>query len=110
MHVITNDFNDFKGIIMKNTQKAVTVRFPMGDYLEIVNEAEAQNTTSADVVRRAWKSYQDNKNLIIKLMQLERRLVKNTFEICTATVGLSPAERKNAAVQVNKSIGKEVII
>lgn len=94
---------------MKQTQKPVTVRFPMGDYLDITMEAESQNTTSADVVRRAWKSYQENKNFILKLAQLERRLLKNTFEICTATIGLSVAERKNAAKQINNSFGKEVV-
>jgi hypothetical protein len=94
---------------MKQTQKPVTVRFAIGDYAEIVTEAEAQNTTSADVVRRAWKSYQENKNFIIKLAQLERRLLRNTFEICTATIGLSAGERKNAAKQINNSFGKEVV-
>jgi len=94
---------------MRQTQKAVTVRFAIGDYAEIVTEAESQNTTSADVVRRAWKSYQENKNFILKLAQLERRLLKNTFEICTATIGLSSVERKNAAQQINNSFGKEVV-
>jgi len=94
---------------MRQTQKPVTVRFAIGDYAEIVTEAESQNTTSADVVRRAWKSYQENKSFTLKLAQLEKRLLKNTFEICTATIGLSPVERKNAAKQINNSFGKEVV-
>ena len=94
---------------MKQTQKTVTVRFPMGDYLDITSEAEAKNTTSADMVRRSWKSYQENKSLILKLVQLERRILKNTFEICSATIGLSANERKNAAKQLNTSFGKEVL-
>jgi len=94
---------------MRQTQKPVTVRFPMGDYLDITTEAEAQNTTSADIVRKAWKSYQENKNIVLKLAHLERRLLLNTFEICSATIGLSPDERKNAAKQINNSFGKEVL-
>jgi len=94
---------------MRQTQKPVTVRFPMGDYLDITAEAEIQKTTSADVVRRAWKSYQENNNIVLKLAQLEKRLLLNTFEICSATIGLSSDERKNAAKQINNSIGKEVL-
>ncbi len=94
---------------MKQNQKAVTVRFPMGDYLAIVTEAESQNTTSAEVVRKAWKSYKENQNLILKLAQLEKRIIRNTFEICAATVGVNDEERKNAANQVNRKLGKELL-
>lgn len=94
---------------MKQSQKAVTVRFPMGDYLSIVTEAEAQNTTTADVVRKAWKSYKENQNLILKLAQLERKMIRNTFEICAATIGVNDEERKNAARQVNGKLGKELL-
>jgi len=107
--IITIDFIDFKGAAMRQTQKPVTVRFPMGDYLNIAAEAEFQNTTSVDIIRKAWKSYEENKNILLKLAQLENRLLQNTFEICSATVGLSSVERNNAAKQVNNSFGKEVV-
>lgn len=94
---------------MSRTQKPVTVRFAMGDYIDIAREAEAQNTTSADIVRKAWKNYQESKNMTLKLAQFERRMLLNTFEICTATVGLTSIERKKAAQQVNNHIGKELI-
>lgn len=94
---------------MRQTQKPVTVRFAIGDYADIVTEAESQNTTSADVVRQAWKSYQESKNMILKLAQLEKRILLNTFEVCSATVGLSSVERSKAAQQVNNLLGKELV-
>jgi hypothetical protein len=107
--IITIDFIDFKGAAMRQTQKSVTVRFPMGDYLNIAAEAELKNTTSVDIIRKSWKSYEENKNFLLKLAQLENRLLQKTFEICSATVGLTSLERSNAAKQVNNSLGKEVI-
>lgn len=81
----------------------------MGDFLDITSEAEAQNTTTAEVVRRAWKSSQENKSIDHKFVRLEKRMLTNIFEICSATVGLNSAERIKAAQQVNNSFGKEVV-
>jgi hypothetical protein len=38
----------------QQNQKAVTVRFTMKDYLEMVHEAEIKKLSTADVVRQAW--------------------------------------------------------
>ncbi|GKQ97268.1 hypothetical protein KAM461_15180 [Aeromonas hydrophila] len=109
--VITEDFNDFnEGLIMRvENQKAVTVRFPMRDYLALTSEAEAKNTTTAEVVRQAWASHQEHQNLVLLFAKLEQRLLAKTFEICAATVGLSDSERKLAARQINTALGKEIV-
>ncbi|GJA12736.1 MULTISPECIES: hypothetical protein [Aeromonas] len=91
------------------TQKTVTVRFSMQDYINLVNEAEANNTTTAEVIRQAWASHQEHRNLTLMLSNLERNILSKNFEICSATVGLSEMERKKAARQVNVALGKELI-
>lgn len=93
----------------QQNQKAVTVRFPMSDYLEMVSEAETKNTTTADVIRQVWAGHQKQKSLAALLTQLELRLLRRTFDICAATVGLSVDERGQAARQVNQSLGKELV-
>jgi hypothetical protein len=90
-------------------QKSVTVRFQMRDYLDLMNEAEEKNTNAAEVIRQAWTSHQEHKNLIFFLSKLEQKILTNTFEICAATVGLSDIERKAAARQVNIALGREII-
>lgn len=91
------------------TQRAVTVRFSMRDYLDLVNSAEEKNTTIAEVIRQAWANHREQKNLILLLSKLEQQLLLKTFEICAATVGLSDTERKTAVRQVNSALGKEII-
>lgn len=90
-------------------QKPVTVRFPMGDYLNLVNEAEEKNTTTAEVVRQAWANHREQKNLMRMFSTLEQRLLNAMFEICAATVGITDIERKKAARQVNTALGKEIV-
>ncbi|WP_421254556.1 hypothetical protein [Aeromonas sp. 600948] len=91
------------------TQRAVTVRFSMRDYLDLVNSAEEKNTTIAEVIRQAWASHREQQNLILLLSKLEQQLLLKTFEICAATVGLSDTERKIAVRQVNSALGQEII-
>ena len=93
----------------QQNQKAVTVRFTMKDYLDMVHEAEVKKLSTADVVRQAWASYQAYQNIERQLFKLEQRILTSTFEICAATVGLSDIERKAAARQVNIALGKEII-
>ncbi len=90
-------------------QKAVTVRFSMKDYLEMVREAEVKGLSTADIVRLAWASYQAHQSIERLLLKLEQRQLTSTFEICAATIGLSESERKKAARQVNTAFGREVI-
>ncbi|MDR6997024.1 hypothetical protein J2Y65_003736 [Aeromonas salmonicida] len=93
----------------QQNQKAVTVRFTMKDYLEMVHEAEIKKLSTADVVRQAWASYQAHQNIEHLLFKLEQRILTSTFEICAATVGLSENERKTATRQVNTALGREVV-
>ncbi len=93
----------------QQNQKAVTVRFTMKDYLEMVHEAEVKKLSTADVIRQAWASYQTHQNIERQLFKLEQSILTSTFEICAATVGLSDIERKAAARQVNIALGKEII-
>lgn len=90
-------------------QRAVTVRFSMRDYLDLVSSAEEQKTTIAEIIRQAWANHHEQQNLMLLLSKLEQQLLLKTFEICAATVGLSDAERTAAVRQVNTALGKEVI-
>ncbi|EKP0316959.1 hypothetical protein JFQ90_002198, partial [Aeromonas veronii] len=54
----------------QQSQKAVTVRFTMKDYLDMVHEAEVKKLSTADVVRQAWASYQAHQNIERQLFKL----------------------------------------
>ncbi|HGZ7313011.1 TPA: hypothetical protein ACOL2D_002358 [Vibrio parahaemolyticus] len=92
---------------MKQTQKPVTVRFSMTDYNDIAAEAENHNTTTADIIRKAWKGYQEHQNTLALLTRFESRIIASTFEICVATIGLTTDERKQAAKSVNNYLKME---
>ncbi len=78
--------------------KAVTVRFYTNDYNKLLQLAEQQNVPVAEVIRRAWKANQEQKDISIKLLALEERLSKRNFEIVSAVANLDEQE-KNLAEQ-----------
>ncbi|MUH72795.1 hypothetical protein [Psychrosphaera haliotis] len=77
-------------------QKAITVRFPLSDYLKIEREAEELGSNLADVMRKAWLAYNSSQDFKTDLKNSEIRLTSKLFEICCAVQGLSEQERKDA--------------
>jgi len=90
--------------LRQDTQRAVTARFSMEMYLEIVQEAESRGVAVADVIRGAWTSHKEQKAISLLLFQFEKRMVRQTFEICSAVAGLSKQERKQAKEEFLKVI------
>lgn len=78
------------------TQKAVTARFSISDYLKIQNEAEKLGTTLADVLRLCWKDYENKNAVTAELKELESNIIKNVFEVCCAVSGLNSEDRNDA--------------
>ena len=77
-------------------QKAITVRFPLTDYLKIEQEAEELGSNLADVMRRSWVAYNSSQDFKTDLKNSESRLVSKFFEVCCAVQGLTNDERKEA--------------
>lgn len=77
-------------------QKAITVRFSISDYLIIEQEAERLGSNFASVLREAWKAYHNSNQYKGELKQLEKNLLRQSFEVCCAVQGLNPTERKDA--------------
>lgn len=77
-------------------QKAITVRFPLSDYLKIEREAEERGSNLADVMRKAWIAYNNSQDFKTDLKTSENRLTSKIFEICCAVHGLSEQERRDA--------------
>jgi len=88
------------------TQKAVTVRLSHADFLALLQKAEEMGTTNADVIRTAWGSYQEKSEVELKFKKLESRIVKQMFEVCSATLGLNDSERKAAIKEFKRQNNK----
>lgn len=90
------------------TQKLISARFNIRDYLDIEAEAEALGTTIADVVRVAWKEYSNKKSVEEYWDSLERRLVNKIFYIFIAALGLNEIEVNEAKLEVEKILGMKL--
>ncbi len=80
----------------KSSLRAVTTRLALGDYADLVSEAEKLGTTPSDMIRKAWAEHQGNQSYEAKLSQLEARLTRRIFEIVAAVAGLTPSQREEA--------------
>jgi len=85
-----------------NTNKAVTARLPLQDYLKLQQEAEQRGCTIADVIRQAWTQYQAQQQIQQQLLTLEQRQRQTTFEMLCAVVGLQASEREQALQQLQQ--------
>lgn len=63
------------------TTKPVTVRFSLGEYQKLLEEAEQQGGNIADILRASWSSYQNSQQHEDLLLRLEQRLKHCVFEI-----------------------------
>jgi len=86
--------------------RAATARFPQGAYVALAQEAENRGTTIAAIIRMAWASYQEKTEVDLQFRKLESRIVKQMFEVCSATLGLSEAERKAAIKEFKKQTNR----
>lgn len=82
--------------LRQETQRAVTARFPLGDFANLASEAESRGTTIADVLRIAWASYCEQQETKQLFARLEARLIRQMFEVCAATSRLDDKERTEA--------------
>jgi len=88
--------------------KAVTVRLSHADFIALLQEAEDRGTTNADIIRKAWGLYQEKAEFDLQFRKLESGIVKQMFEVCSATLGLSEAERKAAIREFKKQTNRRV--
>ena len=84
------------------TQKAITVRFPIVDCIAIEEFAEKLGTTNADVVRKAWRAFMNEYELKNDLKEFEKNLAKIIFEICCSVSGLKTSEKQEALLELKE--------
>jgi len=84
--------------------KSVTVRFYPNDYNKLLQLAEQQNVSVAEVIRKAWKANEEQKDFAIKLLALEERLSKRNFEIVSAVANLDEQEKSLAQQRLFNSL------
>lgn len=86
--------------LQSNTQKAVTARYSMFEYLKMLKKAEEKKVCIAELQREATRAFIKNDDFTIDLQQLEKRLVHKFFDICCAVNGLSPDEVTDARREI----------
>ena len=86
----------------QEASKAVTARFPIGEYLKLQDVAEQQGTTIADIIRSAWGKSQQQQQFQQQLLLMEQRQQKMFFETLCAIINVLPEEREQVIQQLNK--------
>lgn len=87
------------------TQKAITARFSISEYQKIEELAEKNGSNLAEVIREAWRSYKKQEDISKELEKLKGKLLKQTFEICSAVSGLDEDERVDAIAELRERLG-----
>ena len=82
--------------------KAVTTRFPIAEYHKLLDSAEQQGTTIADVIRSAWTQSQEQQQIQQQLLMMEQRQQKSSFEMMCAVINVKPHERQQAIEDLNQ--------
>ena len=91
----------------KNKTKAqytVSARFPLGDHMNLLAEAERTNSNASHVLRKSWHVFMEQQSIEVRLAQLESRLTRRMFEIVSAVAGLSATEKKEAMQQAKLAL------
>ena len=88
----------------KNSLRAVTTRLSLGDYADLVAEAEQLGSTPSQIIRDTWSKHQQHQTYEVRLAQLEARLSRRLFEIVAAVAGLTPSQRKEAMAEAMKHL------
>lgn len=91
-----------------NTTRPVTVRFSTADYQILLAEAETNNVSVAEMLRKAWASYREQSNIQTRLDVTERRITQKTFEIVCAIANLSDQQRIAAYKKFQENLRGEI--
>jgi len=86
----------------KQVSKAVTARFSLQDYLSLQEEAEKRGCTIADIIRKSWSMYKDQKQISQHLSRFEQRQRATNFEMLCSVIGLQDGEREQALLQLKQ--------
>jgi Lon protease-like protein len=87
--------------------KPVTVKFTMGDYLMMADEAERSGTTVAQVVRESCSHYKKLQQVQEQLIAMEQRQQKVLFEVLSAALNLS-LKKKQAILAILENNGVRI--
>lgn len=65
--------------------------------------------TPTEVIREAIYQHYDTPNIELMIRQLEIRMLRSVFEICSTVVDITDIEKEAARVACNNSLGQEVL-
>ncbi|EHH1246070.1 hypothetical protein NB466_08005 [Vibrio fluvialis] len=91
------------------TSKTYGVRFTADVEAQIQREADRTGQSKTEVIRAATVRQLSQASIELQMKQLELRLLRNSFEMNSAIVGLTDEQRNQAAKAFNQSIGQELI-
>lgn len=85
------------------TEKAITVRFSIEDFLDIESEAEERGTNLANMLRIAWMSHKTGLDFDEKLENFRRNLYDDNFKISCVVAGLTEDEIRESRGELFRS-------
>ena len=88
------------------TTKAVTVRLSKPDYINLLDMAEQQNSSVADIMRSAWREYQEKESDSNEREQQTQELKSYIFECLSLTKGWDPAQKQKAIQRLAQRLSK----
>ena len=91
-----------------STTRPVTVRFSAADYQILVREAETNNVSVAEMLRKAWADHREKNNFQTSFELMERRITKKTFEIVSAIANLSDQQRIAAYKKFHENLRGDI--
>jgi hypothetical protein len=87
-----------------STTRPVTVRFSAADYQILVQDAEGNNVSVAEMLRKAWADHKEKNSFQASFELMERRISKKTFEIVCAIANLSDQQRISAYKEFQENL------
>ncbi|EGQ8007781.1 hypothetical protein M5224_001812 [Vibrio parahaemolyticus] len=92
------------------TSKTYGVRFSAEVEALIQRESDRTGQTKTEVIRSATAKQLKQEPIELTIKQLELRLLRKSFEMNCAIVGLTDKQKKQAATTSNKAFGQEVLL
>lgn len=82
--------------------RPVTVRFSLGEYQRLLDEAENSSGNVADVIRLAWAEYQKLQKQEDLLLRLEQRLTYSVFELLVTMTKADEEKKSEIRAKLNE--------
>jgi hypothetical protein len=89
--------------------KSYGVRFPADVQQKIQEHADRHGLTQTEVIRNSTTKQLMQPSVEYLIKELEKRLLKKTFEINSVVVGLNETQREQAKADINDTFKHKVL-